>query len=122
MWAIGVIAYVVLGGYPPFFAETRNQLFLKIKKANFSFPSKYWGHVSAPAKDFISKLLVSTPAKRLTATGSLAHEWLREDENILKIRDLGPSLKELQKFNSRRKFKATIIAVRLIAVLIIGFL
>lgn len=50
MWSIGVIIYILLGGYPPFHDENQTRLFRKIKAGNFKFHNEYWGSVSSEAK------------------------------------------------------------------------
>lgn len=79
MWAIGVIAYILLCGFPPFASATKNQrdLFDRIKAGRFSFPDPYWRDVSAQAKDMITQLLKVDQAERLTAVGLLRHPWLQ---------------------------------------------
>ena len=66
MWSIGVIAYILLGGYPPFNERTQKDLFAKIKTGKYEFHQDYWKDVSSEAKDFISKLLVVDQKKRYT--------------------------------------------------------
>jgi calcium/calmodulin-dependent protein kinase I len=77
MWAIGVITYCLLGGYPPFDAETDKLLFRKIRKAEFEFHPQFWNHISADGKLFISSLLQLDPEVRATADDALAHPWVR---------------------------------------------
>uniref|UniRef100_A0A1I8IJY8 non-specific serine/threonine protein kinase n=1 Tax=Macrostomum lignano TaxID=282301 RepID=A0A1I8IJY8_9PLAT len=78
MWALGVIAYILLCGFPPFRSRDRRQseLFQMIKTGTFEYLSPYWDHVSAPAKDLINRLLVVDKAARLTAIDVLCHAWV----------------------------------------------
>jgi len=76
MWAIGVILYILLCGFPPFVDKNLNALYKIIKLGTFSFPSPYWDNISYEAKDCVSKLLVVNPIKRLSATELLKHEWI----------------------------------------------
>lgn len=76
MWAIGVITYCLLGGYPPFDAETDKLLFRKIRKGEYEFHPQFWNHVSADAKNFISSLLQLDPETRFNADQALAHPWV----------------------------------------------
>ena len=66
LWAIGVIAYILLSGTPPFNGKTEADVFRKIRCCDFSFPEKQWSYISEAAKDFIGKLLYPDPAKRMT--------------------------------------------------------
>jgi len=76
MWSIGVIAYFILCGYPPFMGESLQQIFECIQTCEYEFPAVEWDAISSSAKDFIKRLLVLDPRKRLTAEQSLQHPWL----------------------------------------------
>jgi len=78
IWSIGVITYVLLCGFTPFYGDNQRQLFERILHAKFDFPSPEWDDVSATAKDFVTKLLVVNPAERLTAEQALKHPWIIE--------------------------------------------
>jgi len=78
-WSIGVITYVLLCGFPPFYGKTQNILFDKILRADYDFPDPEWTSVTANAKDFIKKLLVISPEERYTAKQCLVHPWLQSD-------------------------------------------
>jgi serine/threonine protein kinase len=67
MWSVGVIVYILLCGFPPFYGENDAQMFRKIRAALYSFLAPYWDDISADAKDFVARLLVVDPAKRYTA-------------------------------------------------------
>jgi len=111
MWSLGVIVYILLGGYPPFIEQNQRELFRKIRKGQYEFHEEYWGSVSADAKDLISSLLTVAPAKRLTADQALKHKWMMQDASVLAGQDLGTNLSELRKYNAKRKFKAAVNAV-----------
>eukprot|EP00298_Acanthocystis_sp_HF-20_P007723 c17244_g1_i2.p1 GENE.c17244_g1_i2~~c17244_g1_i2.p1 ORF type:complete len:191 (+),score=75.90 c17244_g1_i2:48-620(+) len=81
MWSIGVITYVLLCGFAPFFDENRDALLRKILKGEYSFPSPYWDDISREAVDFIEKLLVMDPAVRLTPQQALDHVWMGTTQN-----------------------------------------
>jgi len=75
LWSAGVIMYILLCGYPPFYNENDAVLFESILSANYHFHTPYWDHISKPAKDLIRKLLVVKPSGRLTATQAKEVEW-----------------------------------------------
>lgn len=77
IWSIGVLAYVLLCGYPPFNGQNDSEILLRVKGGRFVFPSSEWREVSSAAKDFITKCLELNPAKRLSAQAALEHEWMR---------------------------------------------
>ena len=77
-WSLGVILYVMLCGFPPFYADDNDTLFRLIKESDFEFPSPYWDNVSDSAKYLIKNLLVVDSHKRLTTEEILKHPWLTQ--------------------------------------------
>lgn len=112
LWSVGVIVYILLCGFPPFYDDNNAALFEQIKAGDFEFPSPYWDDVSDAAKDLVSKLLTTDPAKRYTCVDVLKHPWVTGET-------VGGALtgaqKELKKFNARRKFKMAINAQKALA-------
>nr|XP_027226254.1 calcium/calmodulin-dependent protein kinase type 1-like isoform X1 [Penaeus vannamei] len=86
VWSIGVIAYILLCGYPPFYDENDANLFAQILKGEFEFDSPYWDEISDSAKDFIRQLMCVDVEKRYTCKQSLGHPWISgnaaSDKNI----------------------------------------
>merc|ERR1712241_188134 len=78
VWAIGVIMYILLCGYPPFSSRTNNQeeLFDQILSGLFEFNSPDWDEISYPAKELISWSLVVDPLQRYSAKEILQHPWI----------------------------------------------
>jgi len=76
VWSIGVISYILLCGYPPFYDENDANLFAQILKGEFEFDSPYWDDISEEAKDFIRKLMCVEVEKRLTCSTALNHCWI----------------------------------------------
>lgn len=111
MWSIGVILYILLGGYPPFIENNQRELFRKIRRGEYEFHEEYWGTVSVEAKTLISSLLTVDPSLRLSADRALKNKWICEDDEELSHKDLGHNLEELKKFNAKRKFKAVVSTV-----------
>jgi len=75
-WSLGVITYFLLCGFPPFMADDLNGIFQLIQRAEYDYPSPYWDNVSDQAKDFIRRLLVTDPRKRMLAADALQHPWM----------------------------------------------
>ena len=71
MWSIGVILYVMLSGVPPFAGSNDNKIMSLIENAAFDYDPTYWRDKSEEVQDFIDKLLVKDPARRMTATEAL---------------------------------------------------
>jgi serine/threonine protein kinase len=111
IWSAGVIVYILLSGYPPFFDENRKKLFQKIKAGRFEFHPNYWSDTSIEAKDLISKMLTVDPSKRLSAKELLSHPWIFKSDESLSEKDLKGTQLELKRFNARRRFKAAVNAV-----------
>lgn len=88
MWSIGVIVYILLSGYPPFYADSAPALFKKIMDVKYDFDDFVWDDISDSAKDLIRNLLVKDPKKRFTASQCLEHPWVKgsaaSDNPILK--------------------------------------
>ncbi|KAK0141401.1 Calcium/calmodulin-dependent protein kinase type 1D [Merluccius polli] len=83
-WSIGVIAYILLCGYPPFYDENDSKLFEQILKADYEFDAPYWDDISDSAKDFISSLMEKDPALRYTCEQALRHPWIAGDTALSK--------------------------------------
>uniref|UniRef100_A0A023EZ51 Putative serine/threonine protein kinase n=1 Tax=Triatoma infestans TaxID=30076 RepID=A0A023EZ51_TRIIF len=76
MWAIGVIAYILLSGASPFLGDTVQETYANVSSASFKFDNSYFENVSDIAKDFISRLLQKDPKKRDSVFDCLGHPWL----------------------------------------------
>ena len=76
IWSCGVIVYILLGGYPPFYDDDNPRLFKKIMAGQFQFDAPFWDPISASAKDLISQMLTLDPAQRPSAKELLRHPWI----------------------------------------------
>jgi len=111
MWSLGVITYILLGGYPPFIEQNQRDLFRKIRKGQYEFHVEYWGQVSQEAKDLISSMLTVDPEERISAEQALRNPWITAGDEMLAGKDLGKNLDEFKRFNAKRKFKAAVKVV-----------
>lgn len=102
MWACGVILFILLAGYPPFWSSNDEKLLLSILQGNYSMPSPYWDNVSDEAKDLVRRLIVVEPSERLTVSEALTHPWIQ-----MEAQQRTP-----QKHGQRRNFAAVICGVR----------
>ncbi|KAH0628789.1 hypothetical protein JD844_010313 [Phrynosoma platyrhinos] len=108
-WALGVISYILLCGYPPFYDENDSELFNQILKAEYEFDSPYWDDISESAKDFIRHLLERDPEKRFTCEQALQHPWISGDTALEK--DIhGSVCEQIQKNFARSQWKRAINA------------
>ncbi|XP_065844960.1 death-associated protein kinase 2-like isoform X2 [Oscarella lobularis] len=109
MWSLGVLIYIMLSGYSPFLGDDQADTYANISAGEYDLDDEYFGDVSDEAKDFISKLLILNPKKRMTLDECLSHPWLNPTPKT-EVRRLDS--KRLKAFNARRKLKAGINAVR----------
>eukprot|EP00607_Mallomonas_marina_P007177 CAMPEP_0182416346 /NCGR_PEP_ID=MMETSP1167-20130531/614_1 /TAXON_ID=2988 /ORGANISM="Mallomonas Sp, Strain CCMP3275" /LENGTH=286 /DNA_ID=CAMNT_0024589019 /DNA_START=485 /DNA_END=1345 /DNA_ORIENTATION=+ len=113
MWSLGVILYILLCGFPPFYDEDHIRLFAQIQKGMFDFPSPYWDNVSELAKDLIRQLLIIDPHGRLTAQQAEAHKWMMTDSegssNALPF-----FAENMRAYNARRRLRHAIRAVQIL--------
>ena len=108
MWSAGVVLYVLLGGYPPFYDENEPRLFQKIANGIYDFDDDVWEVVSEDAKDLIRGLLTVNPAKRLDATQALQHKWVKTENAV--NNSLLATQKNMAK-TYRKRLKAAVHAV-----------
>uniref|UniRef100_A0A673HUU2 calcium/calmodulin-dependent protein kinase n=1 Tax=Sinocyclocheilus rhinocerous TaxID=307959 RepID=A0A673HUU2_9TELE len=105
MWACGVILYILLVGYPPFWDEDQHRLYQQIKAGAYDFPSPEWDTVTPDAKDLINKMLTINPSKRITAAEALKHPWICQRSTVASMMHRQETVECLKKFNARRKLK-----------------
>uniref|UniRef100_A0A3Q2SVU6 calcium/calmodulin-dependent protein kinase n=1 Tax=Fundulus heteroclitus TaxID=8078 RepID=A0A3Q2SVU6_FUNHE len=113
MWACGVILYILLVGYPPFWDEDQHRLYQQIKAGAYDFPSPEWDTVTPEAKDLINKMLTINPAKRITAADALKHPWVCQRSTVAAMVHRQETVECLKKFNARRKLKGAILTTML---------
>jgi len=115
MWSAGVILYIMMCGFPPFYDEDDHALFDEILRARLEFPSPEWDAVSDEAKDFVRKLIEPNSEKRLSAAEALNDPWITGgDTGALPEANLAQTITQLKKFNARRKFRSAILATKAI--------
>uniref|UniRef100_A0A8C6LJ33 calcium/calmodulin-dependent protein kinase n=1 Tax=Nothobranchius furzeri TaxID=105023 RepID=A0A8C6LJ33_NOTFU len=107
IWACGVILYILLVGYPPFWDEDQHKLYQQIKAGAYDFPSPEWDTVTPEAKNLINQMLTINPAKRITAEQALKHPWVCHRSTVASMMHRQETVECLRKFNARRKLKVT---------------
>uniref|UniRef100_A0A672SDY4 calcium/calmodulin-dependent protein kinase n=1 Tax=Sinocyclocheilus grahami TaxID=75366 RepID=A0A672SDY4_SINGR len=115
IWACGVILYILLVGYPPFWDEDQHKLYQQIKAGAYDFPSPEWDTVTAEAKNLINQMLTINPAKRITADQAIKHPWICQRSTVASMMHRQETVECLRKFNARRKLKGAILTTMLVS-------
>ncbi|XP_012163471.1 calcium/calmodulin-dependent protein kinase type II alpha chain isoform X30 [Bombus terrestris] len=113
IWACGVILYILLVGYPPFWDEDQHRLYAQIKAGSYDYPSPEWDTVTPEAKNLINQMLTVNPSKRITASEALKHPWICQRERVASVVHRQETVDCLKKFNARRKLKGAILTTML---------
>ncbi|XP_039639992.1 calcium/calmodulin-dependent protein kinase type II delta chain isoform X7 [Perca fluviatilis] len=114
IWACGVILYILLVGYPPFWDEDQHKLYQQIKAGAYDFPSPEWDTVTPEAKNLINQMLTINPAKRITADQAIMHPWICQRSTVASMMHRQETVECLRKFNARRKLKGAILTTMLV--------
>uniref|UniRef100_A0A4W6E8X0 calcium/calmodulin-dependent protein kinase n=1 Tax=Lates calcarifer TaxID=8187 RepID=A0A4W6E8X0_LATCA len=138
IWACGVILYILLVGYPPFWDEDQHKLYQQIKAGAYDFPSPEWDTVTPEAKNLINQMLTINPAKRITAQealkqllyktqkpliisssfssfSSFSSSFPQQRSTVASMMHRQETVECLKKFNARRKLKGAILTTMLVS-------
>eukprot|EP00096_Caligus_rogercresseyi_P004400 TRINITY_DN1863_c0_g1_i2.p1 TRINITY_DN1863_c0_g1~~TRINITY_DN1863_c0_g1_i2.p1 ORF type:complete len:543 (+),score=118.37 TRINITY_DN1863_c0_g1_i2:444-2072(+) len=115
IWACGVILYILLVGYPPFWDEDQHRLYAQIKAGAYDYPSPEWDTVTPEAKNLINQMLTVNPAKRIRSDEALKHPWICQRERVASVVHRQETVDCLKKFNARRKLKGAILTTMLVS-------
>jgi len=113
LWSLGVLTYIILCGYPPFYGDTDSEILRMVKKSKYDYPSPDWDGMSPESRDFIDQMLTKNKDARPSAEQMLEHKWLklRRTETTAELpKNLGD---RLTTFRSGAKLKK--VALSLIA-------
>lgn len=115
IWAVGVITYILLSGASPFLGDDKQSTFANVVAVDFQFDDNLFSHTSQLAKDFIRKIFVKDPRKRVSVHDCLRHPWIRPVEK--KQRDLRRhshiNIDNLKAFIARKRWKQSLRIVSL---------
>eukprot|EP01120_Amphizonella_sp_Union-15-10_P015634 TRINITY_DN807_c0_g4_i1.p1 TRINITY_DN807_c0_g4~~TRINITY_DN807_c0_g4_i1.p1 ORF type:complete len:439 (-),score=89.98 TRINITY_DN807_c0_g4_i1:106-1422(-) len=102
IWSVGVITYILLCGFPPFYGKDNQEIFQKILSAKFDFPSPDWDDISEEAKNFIKDMLVLNPHDRPTAAECLAAPWIKGKAPNRSLSRLSSFKDQITEYNKTR--------------------
>lgn len=104
-WSVGAITFILLCGYPPFFAPCRDTVLARIERTDYAFDPPFWSKVSEDAKDFVQNCLRSEIAERITVAEALRHPWI---QSLAESSPPGPMLPSFA-LNLRRFVRTALI-------------
>ncbi|XP_052411664.1 death-associated protein kinase 1 isoform X1 [Carassius gibelio] len=115
MWSIGVITYILLSGASPFLGENKQETLANVSAVDYEFDEEFFSSTSALAKDFITRLLLKDPKKRMTILDSLQHPWIKpkDTQQALSRKESAVNMEKFKKFAARRKWKQSVRLISL---------
>lgn len=106
VWAMGVILYILLVGFPPFYGDTDDEVFLMITSGSHKYPSPYWDVISDDAKDLVRRMLTLDHTKRISTVEILRHPWIVNNQPSAALTHVPAGLKRMR---LRRKFRVCML-------------
>jgi len=114
LWSLGVVMFVLLAGYLPFYAEKKKHTYKLIVSGDYDFDDPVWEPISNEAKDLINKLLVITPNKRYTLEQVMAHPWIARAQSVASPKVFSHSFAEkIKEFQTMSHTPGVMDAVRI---------
>ncbi|KAK6494768.1 death-associated protein kinase 1-like [Huso huso] len=115
MWSVGVITYILLSGASPFLGDSKQETLANVSAVNYEFEEEFFRKTSGLAKDFIRRLLVKDPKKRMTIQDSLEHPWIKpkDTQQALSRKESAVNMEKFKKFAARRKWKQSVRLISL---------
>ncbi|KAK3539034.1 hypothetical protein QTP86_023626 [Hemibagrus guttatus] len=115
MWSVGVITYILLSGASPFLGENKQETLANVSAVDYEFDEEYFSNTSSLAKDFIARLLIKDPKKRMTIQDSLQHPWIKpkDTQQALSRKESAVNMEKFKKFAARRKWKQSVRLISL---------
>ncbi|XP_077457150.1 death-associated protein kinase 1 [Stigmatopora argus] len=115
MWSVGVITYILLSGASPFLGDNKQETLANVSAVDYTFDEDFFGGTSILAKDFIARLLVKDPKKRMSIQDSLQHPWIKptDTQQALSRKESAVNMEKFKRFAARRKWKQSVRLISL---------
>ncbi|XP_030215323.1 death-associated protein kinase 1 [Gadus morhua] len=115
MWSVGVITYILLSGASPFLGDNKQETLANVSAVDYTFDDEFFSNTSILAKDFITRLLIKDPKKRMTIKDSLLHPWIKpkDTQQALSRKESAVNMEKFKKFAARRKWKQSVRLISL---------
>lgn len=111
VWSVGVIAYILLSGFPPFWGSSDHTIFQRILENDVDFDYEPWHLISPAAKDFVGRLLTKDPAKRMSLVEAMQHPWITEQASVSDAPMSTAIFERLQKFTMQNRVKCMLMTL-----------
>jgi len=110
MWSVGVIVFILLGGYYPFRGSSDVEVLKNVRYGIYDFKPRFWKGVSDEAKSLVRAMMTVNPDERITAEAALNRDWISADHSELS-NNLMDNVTEIKKEVMSHKFKAAVQTV-----------
>lgn len=111
VWACGIILYILLCGYPPFWDDDQQKLYNKVLSGRFQFYSPDWDSVTHQAKEIIKLMLNIDQQSRPTIELLLEHPWFKDPVKTAAKVHRQNTIAGLKKFNAKRKLRGAVQSI-----------
>lgn len=108
IWSLGVILYVLLAGYLPFYANSEGKLLDQIQRGDYRFHSPYFDNISSSAKDLVRQMLRVNTEERITSEAILRHPFICSPQSEAA---LVATQSRLRRLNALRKLRSCVLAI-----------
>jgi calcium-dependent protein kinase len=114
IWSCGVIMYILLCGSPPFYGNTDDEIYARVKDGKFSLDSEEWDEISDEAKDLLRNSLKKDLNKRYSCEDALNHSWFKKfaikEKKDINIEILKKAIVNLKDFRADQKLQQAALA------------